>query len=182
MKMAWLSVLGLTACQSPTLTTIQIDYTDSVVVEGSGLLGDLVTTLGFDGFADMNITDAEELANQGVEPGDVRDVRLATFELEAINPSDADLAFLSTMSVSAESDGLDTVEIATHSEFAAGVALAQFAIPDVDLTDYIVSESVTLTTDVSGELPAEDTTIEARVVIDVAVTLKGAINQAKAAN
>ena len=80
-------LLGLAACQSPTLTTIQIDYNDTVVVEGSGLLGDLITTLGFDGFADMNITDAEELANQGVEPGDVRDVRLVSFELEAISPS-----------------------------------------------------------------------------------------------
>ena len=126
--------------------------------------------------------DAEELANQGVEPGDVRDVRLVSFELEAISPSNADLSFLSSLSVSAESDGLDIVEIASHSDFGEGVALAQFTVPDVDLTDYIVSESVTLGTDVSGELPSDDTTIEARVVIDVAVTLKGAINQAKSAN
>jgi hypothetical protein len=172
--------LGLAACQSPTLTHIELDYTDTVVVEGSGLLGDLVTTLGFDGFADMNLTENEELANQGVEPGDVRDVRLVAFELEAIQPAGADLSFLSSMRVSAESEGLASVEIASYSDFATGEALALFTIPDVDLTEYIVSESVTLETEVSGELPSDETTIEARVLIDVGVTLKGAINQAKA--
>lgn len=180
MKTAVLLLLSLTACQSPTLTHIELDYTDTVLVEGSGLLGELVTTLGFDGFANMNLTDNEVLANQGVEPGDVRNVRLISFELEAIEPAGADLSFLATMSVSAESEGLDAVEIASHSDFAVGESTAIFTIPEVDLTEYIVSESVTLGTEVSGELPSEDTTIEARVVIDVAVTLKGAINQAKA--
>ncbi len=128
----------------------------------------------------MHLAGNDVLSTKGVEPGDVRNVRLNSFELEAIEPAGAALSFLAPMSVRIVIEGLDAVEIASHSDFAVGESTAIFTIPEVDLTEYIVSESVTLGTEVSGELPSEDTTIEARVVIDVAVTLKGAINQAKA--
>ena len=56
--------------------------------------------------------------------------------------------------------------------------MVQFNLSDVDLTEYLVSESMTLTTDVTGHQPEDDTTVVARVVLDVGVTLQGARNAA----
>ena len=49
-----------------------------------------------------------------------------------------------------------------------------FDIVDVDLTDYVVSHSMTLTTEVSAHRPDADTEVEARFVVDVGVTVQGA--------
>ena len=53
-----------------------------------------------------------------------------------------------------------------------------FELDDVDLTPYVVSESMTLTTEVSGTRPDADHTVVARFALDVAVTTQGACNAA----
>ena len=47
-----------------------------------------------------------------------------------------------------------------------------------DLKDYILSEAMTLTTDVTANRPSEDTVIKATYLLDVGVTLQGVRNQA----
>ncbi len=48
---------------------------------------------------------------------------------------------------------------------------------DVELTDYVVSRYTTSTTDISGLMPDQDTTVEARFDPAVGVTAQGACNQ-----
>ncbi|MEL6345847.1 MAG: hypothetical protein AAFV53_22240 [Myxococcota bacterium] len=181
MKMRpWMTVglFGLCGC-SGTLTYIEIDFRDAVTVEGGGLLSELVGALGFDGFTSMDLTDAQELQNQGVEPGDIQDVQLVTFQLTATSPSGADLSFINTMDVFASAPDLNEVQVASQDTFPAGQAQVDFTISALDLTEYVVSESMTLSTDVNGNQPVDDTEIEAYVVLDVGVTLQGALNQAR---
>jgi len=173
------ALVGLTACKDGVLTRIDVDGSATTTVSGGNILTELVGSLGFSSFTAMDITSAEELQNQGVEPGDIKDVRLISFELEAIDPSNADLAFIESMSVDVEAPGLDQIQIASASDFPPGVGLVEFDIDDVDLTEYVVSESMTLTTDVSGNQPPEDTTVEARYLLEVGVTLQGANNARK---
>ncbi len=173
---AW---MGLTACKDGVLTRIDVDGSATSTVQGGNILTELVGTLGFSSFTAMDITSAEELQNQGVEPGDIKDVRLISFELEAIDPSGADLAFIESMAVDVEAPDLEQVQIASATDFPAGVALVEFDIEDIDLTEYVVSESMTLTTDVTGNQPPEDTTVEARYLLEVGVTLQGATNARK---
>ena len=49
-------------------------------------------------------------------------------------------------------------------------------LEDVDLTDYVVSQSLTIRTDVSGRRPEDETTVEARFALRVGVTSQGACN------
>ena len=61
-------------CGDKGLFQIEIEESSEAVVEGTGLLGtavELVGGLGFEGFTQMNIVNAQELQNQGVSPGDI---------------------------------------------------------------------------------------------------------------
>ena len=54
--------------------------------------------------------------------------------------------------------------------------MVPFTLSDVDLTPYVVSQSMTLTTDVSAHRPEVDTTVEARFQVNVRVTAQGVRN------
>lgn len=159
-----------------SLAHIEVDFSDTTTVPGGSVLSELLGGLGFNDFASMDLTEASELENQGVQPGDIEDVRLITLELEAIDPPGADLSFLSSMDVDVEAPSIASALVASQDQFPAGQSKVEFNLEDLDLTEYVVSESMTLTTDVSGNLPPEDTTVEAYVVLDVGVTLQGVRN------
>lgn len=171
------AVLGW-AC-SAKLFTITVEDSSAVIVERGTLLEQLIGDLGFDDFVAMNIVDSEELENQGVAPGDIRETFLVQFELEALEPAGSDLAFLDELVVYVEAPGLPRVQVARGAEFPDGQGRVDLDLEPVDLTDYVVSESMTLSTDVTARRPEQDTLVEARFALDVGVTGQGACNQAR---
>lgn len=177
--LAPLVMLGLwTACGDGSLVHIDIDGSDKVTVQGGNVLEDLVGDLGFDSFTNINLVDSQKLKNQGVEPGDISTARLVSFELELLEPEDGDLSFIDSFEIWVESPGLEPVLIAEAQEFPDGETYVSFDVMDVDLVDYVVSESMTFSTDISANSPREDSVVQASYVIDVGVTLQGAKNQA----
>ena len=169
--------IGFLACQTK-LFTITVAEEAEATVPAATIVETLLGDFGFGDFVSMNLVDAEELQNQGVQPGDIKDVRLVVFELEAVTPG-TDLAFLNSLDVYVEAPGLPEVRIAGHTGFSDGVTLQEFEIEDVDLTEYVVSEALTITTDVDARRPEDETTVVARFELDVGVTGQGACNQAK---
>ena len=170
-------LLAVVACGAKLLTITIEDQAETTIEEGT-LLEDAIGDLGFGDLLNVDIVDAQELENQGVEPGDIREVYLTDFVLTATDPPDADLSFLERVDIVVSSPGLPERVIATASDFPAGLASVDFELEDVDLTDYVVAESMTLTTDASGRRPGDDTTVRADFAIDVGVTGRGACNQA----
>ncbi|MCK6513903.1 hypothetical protein L6R46_02435 [Myxococcota bacterium] len=169
-----------TSCDG-TLAHIDVKTGASAVVEGATLLEQLAGDMGFGDFVSMDLAAEEELANQGVGPGDIKDVRLIEFALTVTDPQGGDLSWLESMELYVEAPGVERALIASADSFPEGVASVSFDLYDVDLTPYAVSEEMTLATEVSGRRPDNDTTIQADVVLDVGVTGQGACNQAKAA-
>ena len=172
------AVVGFLSCDSG-LFTIELEERAQTTVPGGTLLEELLGDLGFEDFVTVDITASEELENQGVQPGDIVDVTLTAFELEALSPSGADLTFLEEIAVYVEADGLSRQRIAWLDDFPAGAALVSFNLDAVDLTPYAVSAAMTIDTEVTGRSPDEDTTIEARFVLDVGVTSQGACSQVR---
>ena len=172
--MLCLSVATL-SCES-TLITIAVPYETTTIVEEGTVLDVLVGGLGFGDFLDMDVTASSELQNQGVAPGDINAVSLTFFRLSVVAPEGADMAFLDTLSLYVDAPGLDRVRVAHAPEFPEGVDSVDLEIDDVDLTEYVVSQSMTLTTEVSGHRPEQDTEIQAELELSVAVTSQGACN------
>jgi hypothetical protein len=170
-----LALFALLACQAK-LFEISVSDQSTSVVPGATLFTDLLPgALGFDDFLDMDITESEELANQGVEPGDIKDVQLVDFVLRAVDPPGADLAFLSRLQVFVEAPGVPRGRIAFQDEFPQGVPEIAFELETLDLTPYVVSESMTFTVEATGQLPEEDTTILASYEVEVGVTGQGCV-------
>ncbi|MBN2799099.1 MAG: hypothetical protein JXX28_08115 [Deltaproteobacteria bacterium] len=159
------------------MATLHVEEASSVVVEHGTLVEALLDNFGFGEFVDMDLTSSQTLQNQGVEPGDIQDVRLEWLELEATAPEGADLSFLEAMTVSVSAPDLPEALLATAPGFPVGQALVRFEVEDLDLTDYVVSQSMSLTTDVSGSRPDEDTEVTARFSVAVGVTTQGIKSQ-----
>lgn len=170
-----LAIALLLGCSS--LFSIQVTESTRVTVPKGTVLEAVIGDLGFDGFTSLDLTSSEELQNQGVAPGDIEETFLTAFSLEAVDPLGADLSFIDTMEIWVEAPGLEPALVAWQDTFPDGEATVDFELEGVDLTDYVVSQSMTLTTDVSGNRPDDDTEIEASFAIRVGVTRQGACNQ-----
>lgn len=166
-------ILSLLACG---LTTISIDESAQTEVPKATLAETLLGDMGFGAFVSMDLTESSELQNQGVEPGDVEDVFLTYMELEAMDPQGSDLSFLNEMRIFVEGPDLERRELASSVDFPEGESVVVFTIEDVDLTEYVVSQSMTFDTEVNASRPDEDTLVEARFGVDVRVTGQGIRN------
>jgi hypothetical protein len=165
------------ACQG-ALFRFDVSQSDTVVIEQGTVLEALVAELGFD-FLDADIEVSQELANQGVAPGDVSGVYFRELVLTVQAPASGDLAFIERLEFFVSGDGLPTQRVAWQDEFAPGQPVVTLNLDDVDLTDYVVAESMDIVTEVGGRRPSEDTTVEAAFVIEVGATRQGACNQLK---
>ena len=168
------------ACSAKVYTLDVSDHADAVVEQGT-ILEALLGDLGFADFVSMDLTASEELRNQGVEPGDIRDVFLTAFSLSVVDPQGGDLSFINTMDIYVEAPGLPRVLIANAPEFPEGQGRVDFEMENVDLTEYAVSQSMTFSTDVDAHRPDADTTIRASFSAEIGFTGQGACNQAEAA-
>jgi hypothetical protein len=176
MRRSHLALLATTwlACQG-ALLRIEVEQSTSTVIEQGTPLEVLVSDLGFDAFTDLDLTAASELENQGVEPGDIVEARLTSFTLSAVSPAGADLGFLDELSFWVEAPDLPRVRIAAQDTFG-DAASVDLQLDDVDLAPYLVSQSMTITTEATGGRPPADTEVEATFVLNVGVTAQGACN------
>ena len=168
----WLLMSGCTS-----LMTISIEETATTTVESGTILEDLLDDFGFDDFVTMDVTASSKLRNQGVEPGDIREARLTYFELSVLSPEGADLSFIEAMSVSIQAPEVEAETLALQDSFGEGESEVSFVIEDVDITPYVVSQSLTILTDVTAHRPSETVEVEARFGVDVTATVQGAVNQ-----
>lgn len=164
-----------------SLLTITIEETSEVVVERGTPLEVLLSDFGFDEFTGLDISSDQQLANQGVEPGDISSVYFDSLVLTASDPNGADLSFMTSLEFYASADGLPTVLVASQDDFPEGQATVEMNLEDVDLTEYAVAPSMNITTEVSGNRPDVDTTVFAEFALKVGATTQGVCNQANRA-
>jgi hypothetical protein len=159
------------------LFSIKVDGDVTTTVEHGSIIENLTGGLGFSEFTNMDISDAEELKNQGVAPGDIQDVKFTAFSLEATAPTGTDLSFLQSMTLSVSGPDLPEEVVATADAFPEGEPLVEFDLTDLDLTPYAVSQNMDLITDVNGHRPDADTTVVAHYALKVGVTGQGVFSQ-----
>ena len=156
------------------LDNVSVPADGQTTIPGS-VLGGLLGPVGFLGFSDIDVSEAQEFRNQGYSKDQIDSVRLEVFTLAITAPQGGNFDFLSEVSFFAESEGLPRVEIARINPVPRGASALELEILDVELRDYAVADSMTITTTATGVTPDEDTTISAHLVLDVDVDVSGAL-------
>lgn len=170
---AFLFGMGPTRPGCADFLTFEVVTKANTTIEGSDLVLDLFT-VAFPDLATFDISASEEFKNQGVSKEDVESVKITEFTLEVTDPSDADLSFFDSVAFFVEAEGLERVRVAHYDQFEEGVSKVSLVLDDVELRDYAAAESMDITTDVSARSPADDTSLQARIVLDVQATTQGA--------
>ena len=136
------------------------------------LVGSLLGGLAFTGFDDVDFS--EQFQNQGVTKGEVSSVHLKSFTLTIDAPADGDFDFIDSVAFFAEADGVDKVQIASMDSIPKGKKELDLIInTDAELEPFVVAPSMTISSQVQGMQPSEDTTVTAAAVLDVEVHIPG---------
>ena len=70
---------------------------------------------------------------------------------------------------------LEPVLVASQVDFPEGESVVDFDLEDVDLVDYVVSDSMSITTEATGSVPSDTVTIH-DAAFEIGVTAQGACN------
>lgn len=157
------------------LDTFELREESSARIDGGTLLEQFVGDLGFGSLLNLDVTESEELKNQGVERHQIDSVRLTSLALTITDPpSGQDFTFLESLEFYVEAPGLPRQRIARGGPFPAGATRVELAADDLELAPYAAAESMRVTTAVTGRRPRQDTTVLAELALTVDVDVSGA--------
>lgn len=166
----------LTALACGNLDNINITRSASTTIEGAGPLSGLGNSLGFDGFDNIDVSDDQSFRNQGYSRSEIDSVKLRELTLDITAPaSGVDFTFIQSIRFYASAPNQPRVLIASGGPFAANQRSVGLDVDDVELVDYATADSMTITSEVSGTAPDEDTTVRATVSFDVDVNVGGVL-------
>lgn len=170
-----LSVALLSCADGKGLDDFDITRTANTVIAGS-ILTQVLAPLGFSSLSDMNLSESAEMKNSGAKANQIDSIHLTLLRLKVKKPpTGQDLTFFSTVKFYAESKGLPKVLVAEGGPFAAGTAQVDLKLTGAELKAYATAPAMSLTTEVTGHPPAQDTTIEATVSLRVNVNVSGTV-------
>jgi hypothetical protein len=176
MRYTRLVLLTLALATCGNLSHLTVDQGATAMIPGASLLEQLVPDLGFSGFGDFDISQSQEFKNQGVTKQQINSVKLKTLTLEVTQPPNGqDLTFLESLSFFVESAGLPKKEIARGGPFAKDAKKVSLTLMDVELAPYASAARMTFSSAVKGRRPSSNTTLDAKVSLDVDVNVAGAL-------
>jgi hypothetical protein len=173
MRRGSIVLLALITCGK--IDQISISESSRSTIARGTLVEMFAGDIGFGELVEVDITESQELQNQGVSKEQVDSVKLTALTLTALSPAQSDFTFLDSVEFFVEAPGLERKRIARGGPFDAGDAMVELAIDDVELAPYAVSERMTITTDARGNRPDQDTTVEAQIDLLVDVNVSGVI-------
>ena len=160
----------LMSCGNPA----DLDNFDVVVEETTSVPGATPLELLLDSFpvvdglAEFDISESSEFRNGKYSPDDVESVRLRRLTMSVVSPDGQDLSFFGDVVFLLSTEGLETIEVATASEFPEGMASVEFETTGSNIKDYVLAKRGTFTVQVSDtKRPAQETQLKIRAVFDV---------------
>jgi hypothetical protein len=167
-------LLALITCGG--LDTFDVEESATTTIQGAGVLGvALNQALGFTGFDNIDISDSNEFENQGVTKDDVDSVKVQAITLRVTSPTNGNFDFLESIEFYVDAAGLPKKLIALRDNIPDGQSEIELDVRDIELRDYVVKDAMSITAQGSGEVPVDDTTIKADVVMAVDVNVDGVL-------
>jgi len=162
-------LLAIGCDDAARLDNFDVEVTEQTVVEKASPLELLLGSFPqLDAFTRFDITDQADFQNSKYSPDDVDSIHLSTFTMRVVMPDGQDLAFLGSMVLYLETDGLPRKEIARCDDFPAGQTSVDFETTGDDLKPYVLARESHLTVEVNdSRRPEQDTTLELQAIFDV---------------
>lgn len=157
----------LPAFSAGCVPTIEFDVpiSDEAVIESGTVLEQLLSGFGFEDLVSMDLSQTNAFENNDVRKAQVEEARLTQLTLTTTAPDGATFDFLDSIAFSVAAPELPDELVA--SKTVGDVASFDCDLEDVDLAPYVRAESFSLTTDVDGRRPDEDTTVQAQLVFHI---------------
>jgi len=143
---------------------VDINITRTTVIPGQTDAQILLTSLGFNQFSQFDISSSQSFKQRVGDVSKVTFVNLETFTLSTTDP-DQSLDFFSRVSFYiAIGDGPEEL-IAYADDFPLGIKAMRLSVEkNLDLTQYIKSQNITIRAEASGSQPISDTELKADLV------------------
>lgn len=157
-------------CTCGTLDRFDVTTSASANIPGATLLDELLGAVTFGGFDKIDFS--KQISNQGVSADQIDSVKLTSFVIHTEDGSGATLDFIKSASFYAEAEGLPKILVASGDAFA-GQTSVELDLEDEELKPYVIAPSMTLSAEVEGKKPQQDTVITADVTLGVDAALPG---------
>lgn len=171
-----LALVLATACTDNGLDTFDITRTATATIAGSVVPVVLQQALGLTGFGNMDFAQAQEFKNAGVKPNEVDSVKLHALSLQVQQPQGQDLTFFDSIEFYAEADGLPRLLVASGGPFAKGQTAVSLTMKGAELKPYVTAAKMSLSTEVKGKQPPQETKVLATVVLRVDIDVTGVVS------
>lgn len=135
--------------------------------------------VGFPGVEveDMQVYLGTYASTRDIDPDDLADAVIDQIEVRIVSPEDADMAFARRVELYVVAPELDPVRVGYAEDFEPGQRSLSLITDDVDITEYVASEWVTIYAVVDGRSPPEPIELEGAANLHVGITMAGACNQ-----
>ncbi|MCB9637915.1 MAG: hypothetical protein H6728_14295 [Myxococcales bacterium] len=138
---------------------------NTTVLKGT-LLEEFVDNFGFGNFLNMDISTSQEFKSNNVARERVTKTVLTKLTLTIESPEGQNFDFLQKVTFFVEASGLAKQEVAT-ADIPTGSKTVTFTPTGADIGAYIRAEKFSITTEVKGRRPTQDTTVRADAVFQV---------------
>jgi hypothetical protein len=153
-----------------------VEVSSQTMVPSATVLEQLLGEIDFAGFDNIMFDDTQEFQNEGVSKDQVDSVRLVSLRLTISDPPDDQFDFLDSIRFFVEAEGLPRVQIAELDPVPDGLGEIEIDVDSsVELQPYVVAPSMTLTTEVEGQRPANETTVDADAEFSVDANVGGTL-------
>lgn len=167
--------LGTLSCEAASqIDDFDITRKAETNIQGS-VLTQVLAPLGFTGLSDMDLSNSAEMQNQGVKANQIDSIKLTLLRLKVTKPATQDLTFFNSVKFYAEAQGLPKKLVAQGGPFTKGQGQVDLQLTGEELKPYVTAAKMSLSTEVNGHAPAQDTTLEATVTLRVDVNVSGVV-------
>lgn len=146
--------------------SFDVTVTGQTTVDASPLPVSLIP-LNFTGFGGLDLSQTQEFKNQGITKDEIQSVKLVSVTLTIASPAGANFDFLTSLAFDVSAQGQPQAEVASLATVPQGATELSLAVEGVELAPYVTAPSMSVTSNAQGELPPQNTTINATMVFDV---------------
>jgi hypothetical protein len=152
-------------CGAPSFE-VAVESTTTIEGQSGGLLVELLPPR-FSGFTGLDVSQTSDFKNSGYPKDRIASARLRSLVLTITAPAGSNFDFLDRIAFLVGAEGLPTRQVASLEPVARGQGSLTFALDALELAPYVLSDTLSLTTDAKGRPPSQDLTIQGRAVFEV---------------